>query len=143
MPRARTHPTRRAAARDERPHITLRLDLSERARLGRGKIALLEAIVREGSISAAARALGMSYRRAWLLVDSLNRTFREPAVETRPGRARAGARVTPFGEKLVAAYRAIERRTVRTEAPVLRALAAALRPVRARPSRGKSRAARR
>jgi len=131
----KTRPTGRAVARDDYPRVTLRLDLSESARLGRGKIALLEAIGREGSISAAARALGMSYRRAWLLVDSLNRTFREPAVETRPGRARAGAQVTVFGEKLVAAYRAIERRAERTEAPVLRTLAAALRRERVRRTR--------
>lgn len=118
-----------------RPHVTVRLDLRLDARLGPGKIALLEAIAREGSISAAARALGMSYRRAWLLVDGLNRMFREPAVETRPGRARGGARVTAFGEKLVAAYRAIERRATRTGAPALRTLAAALRPERARRTR--------
>lgn len=72
--------------------------------MGPGKAALLEAIVREGSISAAGRALGMSYRRAWLLVDEMNRCFRERLVATGP----AGATLTADGRAVLKAYRALE-----------------------------------
>ncbi|WP_109806452.1 winged helix-turn-helix domain-containing protein [Sphingosinithalassobacter portus] len=73
---------------------------------GPGKAALLEAIDRTGSISAAARALGMSYRRAWLLVDTCNRCFAAPLVETIPG---GGASVTERGWAVLNSYRALER----------------------------------
>ncbi|QQN73792.1 winged helix-turn-helix domain-containing protein [Croceicoccus sp. YJ47] len=72
--------------------------------MGPGKAALLDAIGREGSISAAARALGMSYRRAWLLVDTMNRCFAEPLIATRPG---GGADVTADGVAVLGAYRAM------------------------------------
>ncbi|KMO38173.1 LysR family transcriptional regulator [Methylobacterium tarhaniae] len=90
--------------------LSIRLDLGPGIRVGPGKIRLLEAIAEHGSISAAGRALGMSYRRAWMLVDELNRSFAEPVVEGQVGgRSGGGARVTPFGGRLVACYRAIER----------------------------------
>ena len=77
--------------------------------LGPGKAALLEAIGREGSISAAGRAMGMSYRRAWLLVDAMNRCFAERVVETTAGGGRdRGARLTPAGDRVLAAYRRLE-----------------------------------
>ena len=80
--------------------------------LGPGKVDLLEAIERTGSISAASREMGMSYRRAWLLVDALNSMFGEPLVVAAPGGARGGgARITELGKKIAAAYRRIERRT--------------------------------
>jgi molybdate transport system regulatory protein len=60
--------------------LSIRLDLASGARIGPGKIALLEAIRSTGSISAAARSIGMSYRRAWLLVEEINEALREPAV---------------------------------------------------------------
>lgn len=69
--------------------------------MGPGKAALLRAIAETGSISAAGRALGMSYRRAWLLVDTMNRCFAEPLVETTAG---AGARVTAAGEAALEDY---------------------------------------
>jgi molybdate transport system regulatory protein len=76
--------------------------------MGPGKADLLEAVGRDGSISAAARALGMSYRRAWLLVDQMNRCFQKPLVETQSGGGRgAGARLTVEGEAALAAYRAL------------------------------------
>ena len=76
--------------------------------MGPGKAALLEAIRREGSISAAARSMGMSYRRAWLLVDTMNRCFRAPLVETVAGGGNtAGARLTAEGEAMLTAYRAL------------------------------------
>jgi molybdate transport system regulatory protein len=89
--------------------LSMRLDLTSGDRIGPGKIALLEAIRSTGSISAAARQLGMSYRRAWLLVDDMNNCFRDPVIEAQPGGAHGGgATLTPFGQKLVERYRAIE-----------------------------------
>jgi molybdate transport system regulatory protein len=79
--------------------------------MGPGKADLLEAIARESSISGAARALGMSYRRAWVLVDTMNRCFAQPLVEARPGGGgKAGARLTPTGESALAAYRVLSDR---------------------------------
>lgn len=78
--------------------------------MGPGKADLLEAIARDGSISSAGRTLGMSYRRAWLLVDAMNRCWAQRLVETSPGGARnRGARLTDFGARILALYRAIER----------------------------------
>ena len=78
--------------------------------MGPGKADLLDAIVAHGSISAAGRALGMSYRRAWLLVDEMNRCFDPVVVETMKGGGRErGARVTPGGLAVLDAYRAMER----------------------------------
>jgi molybdate transport system regulatory protein len=89
--------------------LTLRVDLRSGCALGPGKIRLLEAIAKSGSISSAGRALGMSYRRAWLLVDDMNSCFRDPVIAAQPGGANGGGAIlTPFGHKLVASYRAIE-----------------------------------
>ncbi len=77
--------------------------------MGPGKADLLDAIKRHGSISAAARAMGMSYRRAWLLVDCMNRCWHEPLVATAPGMARAGgATITDLGEHILAHFRALQ-----------------------------------
>jgi molybdate transport system regulatory protein len=90
-------------------HLSIRIDLASGNRIGPGKIALLEAIRSTGSISAAARSIGMSYRRAWLLVKEINQTLREPAVRAETGGARGGgAVVTPVGKRMVNLYRAIE-----------------------------------
>lgn len=79
--------------------------------LGPGKVDLLEAIDRTGSISAAGRELGMSYRRAWLLVDALNHMFREAVVNASPGGTHGGgAKLTDFGRGVAAAYRRVEAR---------------------------------
>ena len=117
------------------PKIFLRLDLTSRVRLGPGKIRLLEAIDREGSISAAGRALKMSYRRAWLLIDELNSSFREPLVATQLGGTGGGkASVTALGRTVIRAYRAMEKdaeRMVRhRSAPLLKQLRAAPRSAR-------------
>jgi len=89
--------------------ISLRLGFPGDHALGPGKIRLLELIGETGSISAAGRAMKMSYRRAWMLVDELNHMFREVLVEARPGGARGGgARLTPTGTDVVRRYRAIE-----------------------------------
>lgn len=114
---------------DRRPSLFLRIEFGGDDRIGPGKIDLLEAVERERSISAAARAMGMSYRRAWLLIDTMNRMFREPVVLARPGRATGrSAEVTPLGARLVAAYRAAEARTARTCKPLVDEIVASLKP---------------
>ncbi|WP_421872899.1 winged helix-turn-helix domain-containing protein [Pararhizobium sp.] len=90
-------------------HPVLRVDFPHSERLGRGKIELLEHIRETGSISAAGRAMDMSYRRAWLLVSALNSMFKEEAVESqRGGKQGGGAVLTPFGEALIRQFRAME-----------------------------------
>ncbi len=92
----------------------LRISFPHEDRLGRGKMELLEHIRETGSISAAGRAMDMSYRRAWLLVSDMNRMFKQPVVESqRGGQKGGGAALTPFGEELLACFRRMEA-TVRT-----------------------------
>lgn len=87
----------------------LRIDFPPADRLGRGKMELLEHIRETGSISAAGRAMDMSYRRAWLLVSDLNRMFRDPVVESqRGGQKGGGAALTDFGEELLQHFRHME-----------------------------------
>ena len=113
--------------------LTVRVDFGADRALGPGKIRLLEAIGKTGSISRAGRALGMSYRRAWLLVDDMNRCFRAPVVATQPGGARGGgAELTEFGLQLIENYRAIETQAAAAAMPRLRALENSLRRRRAR-----------
>jgi molybdate transport system regulatory protein len=89
--------------------LTLRVMGRRRPAMGPGKAELVERIAQTGSISAAARGLGMSYRRAWQLVEALNRDFRQPVVLTAiGGRRGGGAQVTPFGAQVVAAFRRME-----------------------------------
>jgi molybdate transport system regulatory protein len=89
-----------------KPQLHVRIDFSAQCSLGPGKVSLLEAIERTGSLSAAARELGMSYRRAWLLLHSVNDGFREPAVELSVGGSEGGgARLTDFGRQLISEYR--------------------------------------
>jgi molybdate transport system regulatory protein len=90
--------------------LSIRIDLDGGCRIGPGKVRLLELIEATGSISAAGRAMAMSYRRAWLLVESLNTSFREPVVAAQSGgRHGGGAQLTAFGRDLISRYRAIER----------------------------------
>jgi molybdate transport system regulatory protein len=108
--------------------LTLRVDFGSDRALGPGKIGLLEAILKTGSISQAGRSLGMSYRRAWLLVDDLNRCFREPVVTTQPGGAQGGgAALTPFGRELIEKYRSIELQATAATKRQLHALEVSLR----------------
>jgi len=82
--------------------------------IGPGKADLLDAIARTGSISTAAREMGMSYRRAWLLVEAMNATFRRPLVETLTGgEGGGGARITALGEAVLRRYRVMEARAAR------------------------------
>ena len=95
--------------------------------LGPGKVAVLEAIAQTGSITAAARRLGMSYRRAWILVDETNRCLVRPAVRTAAGGTHGGGTaLTAIGDELVRRYRRLERRT---EIAAERELASLLRSV--------------
>lgn len=97
--------------------------------IGPGKIALLETIAHTGSITAAAKRLGMSYRRAWLLVDATNRCLVRPAVATVAGGDKGGGTVlTPLGAELVRRYRALERQTETAVARKLRSMLRALPP---------------
>jgi molybdate transport system regulatory protein len=92
------------------PSLSVRIDLDAEGRIGPGKIQLLENIHTRGSISAAGRAMDMSYKRAWDLVDEINRICRHAAVERQTGgKNGGGAILTPFGMSLVARYRKIER----------------------------------
>ena len=100
--------------------------------MGPGKAALLEAIDRLGSISAAARDLGMSYRRCWMLVDAMNRCFTQMIVETHQGGGReSGARLTDKGRLLLDNYRALEAALEQAAAPYATPLLAELRDRRA------------
>jgi molybdate transport system regulatory protein len=91
------------------PALSIRIDLDPEGRIGPGKIELLEHIHATGSISAAGRAMAMSYKRAWDLVDELNRICGQPAVERQTGgKNGGGAILTPFGLTLIKRYRGIE-----------------------------------
>lgn len=91
--------------------------------IGPGKVALLEAIATEGSISAAARKLGMSYRRAWLLLDAMNTVLKSPAVATATGGSRGGgASITPTGEAIIKHYRSLEAKAEEAAADDIAAL---------------------
>jgi molybdate transport system regulatory protein len=92
------------------PVVRFRIDFAEHSSVGPGKISLLEAIRDAGSLSQAAREIGMSYRRAWLLVESLKQSFREPVtVASKGGKRRGGMLVTEFGDALIKNYRGLER----------------------------------
>ncbi len=107
--------------------LRIRIDFETGGSIGPGKVRLLEQIRETGSISAAARALDMSYRRAWLLVDDLNRIFREPVVSAAVGGRRGGGTaLTPFGEQVIEHYRAVERDTFDAATARLDALRATL-----------------
>jgi molybdate transport system regulatory protein len=94
------------------------------ARIGPGKAKLLESIRETGSISAAAREMGMSYKRAWMLLDSINRAFAEPVVTAAPGGAGGGgASLTPFGTEVLERYNRIVDRAVTNAIDDLAALA--------------------
>jgi molybdate transport system regulatory protein len=112
------------------PELVLRLKLGD-GTLGPGKVELLERIERLGSISRAARHMGMSYRQAWMLVETMNRKFREPVVRTaQGGRGGGGATLTPTGRKVVARYRSMLSRVEKLVAKELRAIGAMTDPSR-------------
>ena len=105
------------------PSLSVRIDLDPEGRIGPGKIALLENIDKNGSISAAGRAMDMSYKRAWDLVDEINRICRQAAVERQTGGKNGGGAVlTAFGISLVTRYRKIERDAASASRKELQAL---------------------
>lgn len=130
---ARPKTTRSARKRDLAPataptlRLTLRLDVGGQPTLGPGKARLLELIGETGSISAAGRAMGMSYRYAWKLVDSLNASFAAPLIAARPGGAGGGgATLLPLGVEIIQLYRALERGAASAGAAELERLQAVL-----------------
>ena len=108
-----------------RIELRLRIRLGDAIAMGPGKADLLGAIDAHGSISAAARAIGMSYRRAWLLVEEMNSCFAAPLVETRPG---AGAQLSEDARLVLAAYRRAEAAAVAAAEQELAALGGLLKP---------------
>jgi len=96
-------------AAQQTAHVMIEIHLPNGGAFGPQELALIDAIRSRRSIIGASRALGLSYRKCWLVVDALNRTFESPVVATFPGRRGGGAEITPFGERLVALYRSIER----------------------------------
>jgi molybdate transport system regulatory protein len=118
------------------PLIRFRIDFTENSNLGPGKIALLEGIRTYRSVSEAARRMNISYRRAWLLLDSLNKSFDMPAtVNSVGGRGGGGAEITPFGLLLIESYREVERKLNDVAGE-------SLKEIRARVTRGSATSAR-
>ncbi len=110
------------------PRLTLRVDLQAGRSIGPGKMRLLEAVEETGSISSAGRSLGMSYRRAWMLIDDLNTSFRRKVVTTTLGGTHGGgASLTPFGRELLKRYRAIETSAAKASKAHIAFLARALK----------------
>jgi molybdate transport system regulatory protein len=110
-------------AGNQRAGARLRVVLEPDIAIGPGKADILEGIKETGSIAAAGRRMGMSYKRAWLLVETMNRCFREPLVETsRGGRAKGGAVLTAAGHEVLERYRRMETLTAAAIADELAAL---------------------
>jgi molybdate transport system regulatory protein len=108
-----------------RPEVRFRMRVmqADTIALGPGKVSLLEAVREHGSISAAARSLNMSYRRAWLLMDELNRALESPAtVSEHGGQSGGGSTLTPVGEEIIRLYRDIEARAAAACAAEIEAL---------------------
>lgn len=111
--------------------LSLRIDLADGGRIGPGKIRLLEEIAAAGSISAGARRLEMSYKRAWDLVEEMNRLFAEPVISTQTGgRKGGGARLTLTGQALIERFRAIEKAAGKAAGPHLKVIEALREPSR-------------
>ena len=105
------------------PELWIKLTLPGIGQIGPGKVALLRRIEEQQSIAAAARSMDMSYRRAWLLVDELNKLFAEPVVaKWQGGSSKGGASLTPFGERLVSTYDVLVERSNRVNRELLEEL---------------------
>jgi molybdate transport system regulatory protein len=118
---------------DHPPRLSLRVDLGDGSAIGPGKIQLLELIAEHGSIAAAGRAIGMSYRRAWLLVEDLKNIFAAPLVSAQQGgNAGGGARLTELGCRVVEHYRRMESNAAGAVVGELRMLDAAIKAGRRR-----------
>ncbi|MGH7044296.1 MAG: winged helix-turn-helix domain-containing protein [Acetobacteraceae bacterium] len=122
--------------------LHLRVVLGAEVAMGPGKADLLDGIAATGSIAAAGRCLGMSYKRAWLLVEAMNAMFAEPLVDAAKGGAGGGgAALTPLGARMLAAYRKLETLAAASGAAELAEMRAALPPAEAARPRRATRAA--
>jgi molybdate transport system regulatory protein len=113
----KTKPEPAAKSTRTRPEVRFRMRIrtGEAVALGPGKVDLLEAVREHGSISAAARSLDMSYRRAWMLIDELNRSLKSPATHSEQGgQSGGGCTLTPVGETIVRLYRDVEEEAQRS-----------------------------
>lgn len=130
-----------------RQTVRFRVDFTSSCSLGPGKIDLLEGIERSGSLRQAALALGMSYRRAWLLLDAINHSFTEPATTASVGgHGGGGVTLTPFGQEIIRCYRAASRtieQVAKNELAPLAAKAVTTPPPRSTTARGSGVARRR
>ena len=106
--------------------IHVSLSLPNGGRLDEADIALVETLRKCRSILGASKLMGLSYRKTWLMADALNRTFETKVIETFPGRRGGGTEVTAFGERIVALFRSVERRSSSAAAATLGELTASL-----------------
>jgi molybdate transport system regulatory protein len=114
------------AGTGRKAHVHVRLALPNGGGLDEADIALIETIHKCRSILGASKLMGLSYRKTWLMADALNRTFESRVIETFPGRRGGGAEITAFGQRIVALFRSVERRSSQAAAAPLEELAATL-----------------
>jgi molybdate transport system regulatory protein len=112
----------------EAAKLSIVIEFPNGGRLSPEDLALIAAIRKQRSILGASRATGVSYRKCWLMVDAMNRTFESPVFATFPGRRGGGAELTPFGARLVALFQSVERRAGSTAKHALAEMTAALNP---------------
>lgn len=112
--------------RQQAAHVAIEINFPNGGSFGPEDLMLIEAIRKARSIIGASRLLGLSYRKCWLTTDALNRTFESPVIATFPGRRGGGAEITPFGERLIALYRSIERHAGNSAKKSLEELTASL-----------------
>src|SRR5271157_1738618 len=115
-----------APTRNSRARIHVSLSLPNGGSLDEADVALIETLQKCRSILGASKLMGVSYRKTWLMADALNRTFETKVIETFPGRKGRGAEVTAFGQRIIALFRSIERRSSLAAAATLNELTASL-----------------
>lgn len=114
---------------DSKARLTLRIDIGSLGAIGPGKVRLLEQIDAHGSITAAGKAMGLSYRRAWLMVDEMNKLFASPLVDAKKGGSGGGkTRITETGHKVIALYRTMQQKTTSAATCELDELETLVRP---------------
>jgi len=115
-----------SGSQKEKARLHVRLALPNGGSLDEEDISLIETVQKCRSILGASKLMGISYRKTWLMTDALNRTFETPVFQTFPGRRGGGAEVTPFGERIVAVFRSVERRSARAATATLEELTSSL-----------------